>query len=275
MALLGGAAVLLVSGAVPALADSEDGNFTGAQMAAAAAPLEDEANDPIEPVNRFIFGFNEAFYTLFLRPASEIYQFFFPPVIRDAVGNALDNVSGPKILANDLLQGEWMRGWETTERMAVNTTLGLGGLFDPAKDWFGIEKHNEDFGQTLAVWGVPELFYLVLPAFGPSSPRDAVGKLGVDPYFDPLDMYLENTHRGSALWMHKAFGAVDEYGGVMSELDQIKKTSVDYYAAIRSMYRQKREAEIRNGKVGKLPPIPDLGEGEDISTPATTANRPE
>lgn len=276
LSLLGGiATAAMLWGTAPVLAaDSEGPGWTDSVQLAAAETMADEANDPIEPVNRFFFQFNEAFYTMLLRPMAELYEALIPPPAREAVGNALDNVNSPVVLANDILQGEPTRALETTERVAINSTLGIGGLFDVAKAWFDIEGHDEDFGQTLAVWGVGEGFYLVLPLYGPSSPRDAVGKLFVDNYFDPLGMWLENSSRDGAAWTRKGLSAVDQYSGVMSELDQIKKTSVDYYAAIRSMARQKRDAEIRNGKEGKLPPIPDLGEDEDWS-PKSTAYRPD
>jgi phospholipid-binding lipoprotein MlaA len=167
------------------------------------------------------------------------------------------------------LQGEGQRALQTTQRFVINTTLGVGGIMDPATK-IGITKHSEDFGQTLAVWGVGEGLYLVLPFYGPSNPRDAVGKLFVDNYFDPLGMYLENTDQDEVRYARMAVGAVDEYGGVMDELEQIKKTSVDYYAAIRSMYRQKRKSEISNGTEVDLPPIPDLGQIQD-GAPAAAA----
>ncbi|MEO5336926.1 MAG: VacJ family lipoprotein [Magnetospirillum sp. WYHS-4] len=276
MSLVGGmAAAVMLAGAAPVSAAEDEANVRPVTIQLAAAEsMDEEANDAIEPLNRFFFFFNEAFYTLLLRPMSELYAALIPPPGREAIGNALDNVNSPVVLANDLLQGEWNRAWETTERVAVNSTLGLGGLFDVAKSWLGVEGHDEDFGQTLAVWGVGEGFYLVLPFYGPSSPRDGVGKLFVDSYLDPLGMWLDNSNRDGEAWLRKGLTAVDEYSGVMSELDQIKKTSVDYYAAIRSMARQKRASEIRNGKEGKLPPIPDLSEEEDLAA-SQTATRPQ
>lgn len=216
----------------------------------------DDVNDPIEPVNRFIFGFNDLLQAWVLRPATEIYRIFIPPPIREVVGNMIDNVRSPVILVNDLLQGETDRAWNTTRRFAINTTVGVGGMFDMATD-FGIPKHNEDFGQTLAVWGVGEGFYLVLPVFGPSNPRDAVG-LVVDRFFDPLGLYLAGQDLNAAIYGRLSTEAVDEFGGVVDELDELKRTSVDYYAALRSLYRQKRASEIRNGEELDLPPIPDL-----------------
>lgn len=237
------------------------------QSSPAVADEADEVGDPLEPVNRFLFGFNEIFQMVILRPATGMYQHLIPPAVREAVGNVIDNLKTPVILANDILQGEADRAAQTVERFVINTTLGVGGVMDPATD-MGVIRHNEDFGQTLAVWGVGEGFYLVLPFFGPSNPRDAVGKLLVDGYFDPLGLYLENTDRDAERYARMAVEGVDEYGGVMDELEQVKKTSVDYYAAIRSMYRQKRKSEISNGKEVDLPPIPDLGGGVEDGMPS-------
>ncbi|MBL6945424.1 MAG: VacJ family lipoprotein [Rhodospirillales bacterium] len=237
------------------------------QIAAATAVDDgDDVNDPLEPLNRLIFDFNEFFNKAVLYPATSIYQIFLPPQLRNAIGNMIDNLSTPVILANDILQGEGERALRTTQRFFINSTLGIGGMMDVAED-MGISEHDEDFGQTLAVWGMGEGFYLVLPLYGPSNPRDAIGKLLVDGYFDPLGQYLSNTGQDEASMARLGVGGVDEYGGVMDELEQIKKTSVDYYAAIRSMYRQKRTAEIGNGDAVELPPIPDLGFDFDPSNP--------
>ena len=224
---------------------------------AQASDTNEDVNDPLEGLNRLIFEFNEFFQAMLLRPASEFYVGFMPPPMREAVSNVLDNLRTPIILVNDLLQGEGERAWQTTQRFVVNSTYGVAGIVDRAEE-MGIPKHNEDFGQTLAVWGVGEGFYLVLPLFGPSNPRDGVGKHIVDGYFDPIDMWLENSNRDAEMWARTAVGGVDTYSDVADELAQVKKTSIDYYAAIRSMYRQKRSADIRNGEESDLPPIPDI-----------------
>ena len=233
-----------------------------------AAEDVDDVNDPIESVNRVIFGFNEFFYAITLRPISKAYN-VLPQPVREAVSNVLDNVNSPVVLANDVLQGEGERALQTSGRFLINSTAGLAGLIDVA-DMIGIPEHDEDFGQTLGVWGVGEGFYLVLPLLGPSSPRDAVGKLGVDYFFDPLGLWLTNTDRDEIIYALIGARAIDEFAGLVDELDQIKKTSIDYYAAIRSMYRQKRESEIKNGEDVDLPPIPDLGfqfdEDEQLSS---------
>lgn len=231
-------------------------NVSHLEIAQAAEEAED-INDPLEPLNRLFFGLNEILQKAVLGPATEIYRIFIPPPVREAIGNMIDNLRSPVILANDILQGEGERAWHTTQRFVINSTIGVVGVMDVAEG-MGIPKHDEDFGQTLAVWGVDEGFYVVLPLFGPSNPRDAVGKLLVDSYFDPLGLYLDNTDRDPERYARLSVGAVDEYGGVVDELEQIRKTSVDYYAAVRSMYRQKRKSEISNGEEVDLPPIPDL-----------------
>lgn len=236
--------------------ESVDGWELNVQLAETAGEDTPEGtNDPIEPLNRIFFQFNEALQAMFLRPFSEFYEGLFPPPLREGIGNMLDNLNTPVVLINDILQGEPERAGTTVQRFAINTTYGIAGFFDRATE-MGIEGHDEDFGQTLAVWGVGEGFYLVLPIFGPSNPRDAVGELLVDNYFDLIGEYVIDDSDASTTRM--MFGALDEYSGVMDELEQVKKTSIDYYAAIRSMYRQKRAAEIRNGAEADLPPIPDL-----------------
>lgn len=255
--------ILLAGTAAYSLADDSDGIDAYQQVsadleiAAEADNGEDNFNDPIEPFNRFMFGFNEGLQDIVLRPFSSLYN-KLPAGLRDAIGNAFDNIKTPVILANDLLQFQPERAAQTLSRFVVNSTLGIGGFVDVSEEMGGDPGHSEDFGQTLGAWGVGEGFYLVLPIFGPSNPRDAVGKLFVDGFFDPLSMYLNNTDREDIYWGVAVSGGMVEYAGVVDELDQIKSTSIDYYAAIRSMYRQKRKTEISNGTEVDLPPIPDL-----------------
>ena len=214
-------------------------------------------NDPLEPVNRVIFDFNEFLQDVLLRPIAKFYNENVNVTVRQGISNFLENLSSPVVIANDLLQGEFERAMRTLSRTIINTTIGIGGLADAAGE-LGIEGHDEDFGQTLGVYGVGEGFYLVLPVFGPSSPRDAIGKLVIDNYFDPLGLWLDNTDQTKVIYSLTAARGIDEYAGIFDELNQVKKTSVDYYAAVRSLYRQKRKTEIRNGSVLELPPIPDL-----------------
>lgn len=223
-----------------------------------AAVDEEEVNDPLESLNRVIFDFNEVIQDSILRPIAQFYNENFSATFRRALGNFLDNLSTPVILANDILQGEFKRALDTFGRAFVNSTIGMFGLADVASD-LGVPRHEEDFGQTLAVHGIDEGFYLVLPILGPSNPRDAIGKLLIDPYLDPLGLWLDNTNRDEYSISLTVVNGIDEYAGIVDELNQVKKTSVDYYAAIRSLYRQKRKTEINNGSILDLPPIPDLG----------------
>ena len=225
-------------------------------LLAQASTAEDDVGDPLEPLNRVIFEFNEVVYAAVLTPVAKTYNAVLPATFRAGLGNVIDNLASPVTFVNDLLQLEIDRALTTVARFVVNSIGGIGGLADMASA-IGLEEHEEDFGQTLGVYGVGEGLYLVLPLLGPSNPRDAVGKYVVDPFFDPLGLYLSNTDRDAESWARTGVSALDEYAGLVDELEQIKKTSVDYYAAIRSLYRQKRQTEISNGREEDLPQIPN------------------
>lgn len=204
-----------------------------------------EANDPLEPMNRQIFSFNEGADKYVIRPLAEGYVYIVPSGGRRSVRNFLNNLRSPVVLANDILQGEMERAGTTIGRAVFNTTIGIGGLFDVATP-MGMPYHDEDFGQTLAVWGVGEGPYLVLPILGPSNPRDTVG-LVADGFMDPLNWYLENIHLGYLTYVRAAIDGIDKRASVLDALDEIKRTSLDFYATIRSLYRQRRIDEINNG----------------------------
>ena len=255
----------------PLLTDQEDAPAHDPEVAAAPesdneskneaeneTAVDEENGDPLEPMNRVFFGFNELFQSYLLGPIADSYN-WLPGIVREAIGNFLENLNEPVVLANDLLQFQPMRAWETAERIVINSTVGVGGLIDVA-DQMGIPAHDEDFGQTLAMWGVGEGFYLVLPLLGPSNPRDALGKLVVDNFFDPLNLWLVNSGRQEYVWSRAGVSGVRKYADVVGDLRRIKSTSMDYYAAIRSMYRQKRAAEINNGEQLDGPDIPDFYE---------------
>lgn len=218
---------------------------------------EDDANDPLEPLNRAIFSFNEVLLHDILGPVAGFYNDTVPVTGRAAVSNLFDHLASPITFVNDLLQLEFERALTTLARFVVNTTGGMGGIADFASE-IGLEKHKEDFGQTLGSYGVGEGFYLVLPVLGPSNPRDAVGRLFVDRFFDPLGLYLDNVEKDAWRWGRIVGGGFVEFADVVDELEQIRSTSVDYYAAMRSLYRQRRASEIANGELLDLPPIPDF-----------------
>lgn len=226
------------------------------QVLLAQAIEEEDVNDPLEPMNRAIFGFNNAVYDFLLTPLADAYNTVVPETPREAVSNLLDNWQSPVVFANDLLQLEFRRALETLTRFVINTTLGMGGINDAAGG-LGLERHDEDFGQTLGAWGVGEGFYLVLPLLGPSNPRDALG-IVADSYLHPAGYYFDNVDKEDiGLGITIGSGFV-EYAGIVDDLEQVRKTSVDYYAAVRSLYRQRRKTEISNGSNVDLPPIPDL-----------------
>ena len=212
----------------------------------------EEANDIYEPMNRAIFDFNLAFDRGFLKPAAKIYRDVLPDDARASLHNFLLNLRSPVTFANDLMQGEPARAVETLVRFTVNSVAGMGGLFDVAGQ-YGLERHSEDFGQTLAVWGFTEGTYIMLPVFGPSNPRDGIG-LAVDSVLDPLRYLLDF----GPLFARGAGEGIDKRSDSLEALDEIERTSVDFYATIRSLYRQRRADEIRNGEPGFNVPAPSI-----------------
>ncbi|MDE1146682.1 MAG: VacJ family lipoprotein [Azospirillaceae bacterium] len=230
---------------------------TAEARAAIAAAEQEDANDPLEGMNRAIFWFNEGLDTVLLRPAAKVYRTVVPDFAQDSIRHALWNLRSPLTLANKLLQGDWDGAGVAAERFVINTTVGLGGLIDVAGD-HGLTYEYESFDQTLAVWGVPEGFYLVLPILGPSTARDAVG-FGVEAYADPVSRYLENIHDDWAAYTRAGVYAVDLRSQYLDVLDDMKRNSVDYYATMRSLYRQRQNNYINNGKTDpdQFPSIPD------------------
>lgn len=201
-------------------------------------------NDPYEKTNRSIFAFDQALDHAVARPVAVFYNHAVPQFARDGIHNFLGNLDAPVTLGNDILQGAPNRAGQTLGRIVINSTIGVGGLVDVAAK-VGIPRHDEDFGQTLGVWGVGEGPYLVLPLAGPSNPRDATGEVA-DIFMDPL-FYV--SFNNSTMWMglRAGVGIIDLRARNVENLDQIERTSVDLYATTRSLYRQHRNAEIRNG----------------------------
>ena len=216
-----------------------------------------EINDPIEPINRVVFEFNRGLDTMVLRPAATFYKAMMPPPIQDLIHNFLNNLRTPVVLLNDVLQGETDRAGDTFARFAINSTIGILGFGDPATA-MGYSRHSEDFGQTLGTWGMGEGLYLVLPVFGPSNPRDVVGKV-VDTLTDPVWHYAQNTDREYITNERLVAEVVDFRATNMDEIDDLQRTSIDYYAAVRSLYRQIRADDIRNGGVPSNNGLPAMG----------------
>ncbi len=215
-----------------------------------------EINDPAEPTMRAIFGFNRVLDSSVLKPVSKTYRDIAPETIRLGVHNFLRNLRSPVIFINDVLQGEINRAGVTLARFLINTTVGILGINDQAAE-MGLDFHDEDFGQTLAIWGIDEGPYLMLPIFGPSSPRDTIG-LVVDFFLDPLNMMAFNTDRRWITISRESVSAVDFRSRHYDEIEDLEQSSLDYYATIRSLYRQRRKDEIRNGALAPLDNGPEI-----------------
>jgi phospholipid-binding lipoprotein MlaA len=198
--------------------------------------------DPIEGVNRKIFWFNDHVDIYVLEPVASGWAFVSPKRVRTSISNFFTNLRFPIVALNDLLQGKFIDSASDVGRFGVNTTVGVLGFFDPASR-FGLEKHVEDFGQTLGVWGVPPGPYLVLPIFGPSSPRDTLG-LGVDYAFSVTPFFVDQY----ILIGVRALDAVNERSLILEEVKDAKEAAIDYYTFVRDAYFQRREALINDGE---------------------------
>jgi phospholipid-binding lipoprotein MlaA len=206
-----------------------------------------ENNDPLEPMNRYFFEVNYGLDEILIKPIAAWYNAILPTPVEHSVHNFLRNLNGPVIFANDLLQGNGHRAGITAKRFLINSTLGVAGLFDVAADWFDLKYHDEDFGQTLAVWGSGEGPYLVIPVLGPSNPRDVTGKV-VDSFMDPWGYVFRHYDLSGLTYARTALEGIDLRARNLDTLDAIRKGAVDYYATIRSLYRQHRNDAIKNGE---------------------------
>jgi len=212
----------------------------------------DARNDPAEPTNRDVFAFDQFVDKNAVKPVAEAYRDDVPVPVQNRLHDFLLNLHAPVIEINDILQGNFSRGWITLERFVINTTVGGLGIFDVASDW-NLPYHDADYGETLAVWGIGEGPYVVLPIFGPSNVRDAVGT-GLGFVLDPL-AWVGGTNAMYANWSRAGANGVDTRADTLDATDALEKNSLDFYAAARSAYRQHRDAMIADaiGKAGVSP----------------------
>ena len=215
--------------------------------------FEDEIYDPIEPINRAIFSFNNAIDKIILEPASKGYR-KLPSPVQSGISNFLGNLKMPLVIINQVLQGQIQYAAESTGRLVVNSTVGIFGLVDVATK-IGLDERDEDFGQTFATWGVGDGFYLVLPIFGPSNVRDAVGTV-VTYTVDPINTWLLNEGEAWAIPLRASANAIDYRSKIIDEVNALRNNSVDYYAAVRSSYYQNRKAAIKNVDEREMTPVP-------------------
>ena len=217
----------------------------------------DDFNDPLEETNRAIFGFNQAVDHAVLIPAAKTYRAVLPPPMQQSVHDFLQNLNNPVIFANDVLQGQLNLAGQTLARTAINTTVGVGGMFDVAKT-MGIPHHSNDMGITLATWGFAEGPYVMVPVLGPSNPRDIVGSIA-DGFADPGDYVAGQHHLYYAILARRVTSGIDVRSRNIENLAEIEKTSLDYYATIRSLHRQRRAAQIRHEQSDLPNPTPVQG----------------
>jgi phospholipid-binding lipoprotein MlaA len=204
-----------------------------------------QTNDPLEPTNRVFYAVNNGLDAVLLKPLALAYTYVVPQFAQTGVHNALSNLNSPVLLANDMMQGKPRRAGDTLARFVINSTVGVAGLFDVATDW-GYPYHTSNFGETLALWGVPEGPYLFLPILGPGNPRDSSG-YGVDVALDPLS-WVSGTAITDANYARYGLTLVDVRAGLFDSLDKATAQALDPYATVRSLYRQHREAEIAAAK---------------------------
>ena len=260
--------------AVPTLASAQEAAATPE-----AAPAQTNAsNDPWIGFNRSMFGVHQAVDGAVLEPVARGYRAITPRPLRTGVLNFLRNLKSPVVFANDVLQGEIGRAGNTAGRFAINTTIGVAGIFDPATS-MGLDRHDEDFGQTLAVWGVPSGPYLFVPLMGPSTVRDSAGRI-IDTVFDPLtwaDFDDADTVRTS----RTIIAALAQREALIDQIDAFEAQGGDLYVTYRSAYEVAREAAIQNGRadVQDLPDFDDIYEEPATNTPnggaSAEANQPQ
>ena len=212
----------------------------------------EQANDPLEPLNREILQLNLFLDDILLKPATKVYIAIVPEEGRDAVKHALDNMKEPVVVINNVLQGRVEGAGTAVGRFAINSTVGLGGLLDVAAK-MGLEQESGDLGQTMYVWGFPEGPYLIVPLLGPSNARDLIGMAG-DNYLDPFS-YLASAKSLDQIKISRfVLDGIDQRARVIDILDDLQKNSLDFYAQLRSLAQQKRAAELRHGKAGEPGP---------------------
>jgi phospholipid-binding lipoprotein MlaA len=213
---------------------------------ATAPNAKRDPRDPFERVNRATYRFNDAFDRALLKPAAKGYKKVTPQFVRTGVSNFFDNLEQPTVILSDLLQAKFRPALSDTGRFVMNTTIGLGGLLDPASA-AGLDRNDEDFGQAFGKWGVPPGPYLVIPFFGFSTVRDGIGSIG-EVYTDPTHYVERDAWRYSI----NGLGVIDTRVGLL-DTEQALENTFDRYAFIRNAFLQRREYQVSDGAVA--PPV--------------------
>lgn len=222
-------------------------------------------DDPLEPLNRKVFFANRVLDGVILRPAAEVYRGVVPGFVQDRLYYAMRNLAEPRIFANNVLQWRLNAAGTTFSRFVLNSIAGIGGMFDIATRE-GLERQTGDFGQTLHGWGFGEGIYLVLPILGPSNVRDGIGSIA-DLYSTPPGPYLPHSSSDAVLGLRVADG-VDTRARNIEGLDVVERGSLDFYSQLKSIVRQRRDAELSVVRPVRTRP------GEELDDPAGGAQPP-
>lgn len=204
-------------------------------------------DDPFEVINRKVFAFNEVVDGILIDPIANMYRMGVPNDVQIIVANVLHNTSEPLIFLNDCLQKKKNKALESFCRFFLNTVFGIFGIFDVAKH-LGLEPHKEGFNTTLKHWGVPQGPYIVLPVFGPANPRYITG-LVVDYFVDPVNYYARSNDKDSLLYWRTSLQFVTARANITEDIRKFRENSLDFYAAMRSFYKQYMDANRMDGKV--------------------------
>lgn len=214
---------------------------------ALAGPEETSIADPLEPLNRFFFQFNDRLYFWVLKPVASHYAKVVPADIRTTIVNFFNNLLEPMRMANCLLQGKPRRAGIDLSRFVINSTVGIAGLADPAKNEFGLQPRNTDMGLTFGHYGLGGGIYFVWPFMGPSNLRDSIGAVG-DFFLEPLD-YIVWNDLGAGVGL-SAGDTVNRTSFRIGDYEAFKKAALDPYLAMRNAYQQYRRSMIE-GKLEK------------------------
>lgn len=247
-----GVSALLTSTAIA------QGTNTDATSAPSRSVISED--DPWEGFNRKMFAFNDRLDKAVLIPAAKGYRAVTHKKQRKGIRNFLANARAPFTLVNDVLQGEFSRAGKTLSRFAVNSTVGFGGMGDPAGR-MGLDRHTEDFGQTLAVWGVGSGPYVFLPFFGPSTVRGGFGR-AIESAASPT-FWIDTDAATFTGLSRSGVSVVSLREPLIEPLQEIEASSLDYYASFRSFYLQNRKREIANGRTN-FEELPDIGDFDDF-----------
>jgi phospholipid-binding lipoprotein MlaA len=225
------------------------------QLGACASTGGGRASDPFERFNRAMYAFNRDMDSIVLKPVAEVYDTVLPVEMNEAITNFFSNLDDLVVMVNNLLQLKGEEAASDLGRVLLNTIVGFFGFADVATP-HGLEKHYEDFGQTLGYWGIGSGPYLVLPLFGPSSLRDGVGLL-VDKSFDPRMTRVDEVSSRNALYSATLLNIVDVRADMLGAEQMLDTAAVDGYSFLRDAYLQRREAFVRDGRLPDEPKISD------------------